>query len=245
MEPELYRAHARLEDTHWWFRGRRAVVREVMRRHLGPRPSRRVLDVGCGTGGMLPLLSELGSVEGLESSEQALALAREKLGDRAVLRRGELPSGIPAGQKYELITAFDVIEHIPDAVGALSAMREALVPGGELVCTVPAFQFLWSAHDELNHHVRRYDATLLGQHLEAAGLRLRYRSYFNSVLFPPAAAVRLARKLLPEKNPSADLEEAPPLVNRALEALFSLERHVVPRQPLPFGVSLIAVAFRD
>jgi len=245
VEAVLYEDFDRLEDTHWWFSGRRAVVREVLLRKLPRRSGLEVLDVGCGTGGMLVMLRELGSVSGIDTSEAALRHARERLGPAVPLSAGALPDGLPAGQSYDLVTAFDVIEHIPDAPAALRAIRGALRPGGALACTVPAYQFLWSRHDDLNHHQRRYTRALLARHLEEGGFRMAWSSYFNTLLFPPIAAVRLARKLVPERGEAAasDLKETPGPLNKVLEALFSAERLVVPRAPLPFGVSLIALAY--
>jgi len=244
VEATLYDEFDRLEDTHWWFSGRRAVVREVLLRRLPRRSGLRILDVGCGTGGMLQMLRELGSVSGIDTSEVALSRARARLGPVVPLRRGQLPDGLPPGERFDLVTAFDVVEHIPDAPAALAAIRGALLEGGALVCTVPAYQLLWSRHDELNHHCRRYTAPLLRRHLEEGGFRMAWHSYFNTLLFPPIAAVRLARKLVPERGGEAgsDLEETPRALNRLLTALFSAERLVVPRISLPFGVSLVALA---
>ncbi|MGZ3458418.1 MAG: hypothetical protein ACXU86_07910, partial [Archangium sp.] len=138
-------------------------------------------------------------------------------------------------------------EHIPDVVGALRGIRSALAPGGRLVLTVPAFGFLWSEHDEVHHHQRRYTVDLLTRQLAEAGLRPRWSSYFNSLLFPPIAAVRLLQRLAPKRRGNAlrsDVEVAhgPGLANQVLEAVFSSERYLVPRVSLPFGVSLMAVA---
>lgn len=241
MDSRLYRDFARLEDTHWWFTGRRAVIREVLRQRLPPGPL-RILDIGCGTGGMLRLLNEFGPVQGIDSSSEALQLARERVGDGARLSLGALPDGLPTGQPFDVITAFDVLEHVSDAVAALRAIRQALAPAGALVVTVPAFRFLWGSHDELNHHYRRYTEGLLTQQLEAAGLSVEWSSYFNSLLFPAVAAVRLAQKLLPHLEGDGDLGEPSPVVNRVLAAVFSSERFLVSRARLPFGVSLIALA---
>lgn len=244
MEPQLYSDFARLEDSHWWFVGRKRILREVLRLHV-PGTTARILDVGCGTGGMLQMLAEFGRAEGLDSSAQGLALCRDRLGPEVQLHLGQLPDGIPAGRTYNLVTAFDVLEHIPDVVEALVAVRRALAPGGTLVCTVPAYQFLWSEHDDANHHQRRYTKRLLLEHLHAAGFEAGYTSYFNAGLLAPIALVRFAQKLLRRQGPPgqhSDLEEVPPLVNRALTAFFSAERWVVPRLPFPCGVSLLAVA---
>lgn len=246
MEAVLYEQFDRLEDAHWWFSGRRAVVREVLRRRLPRAAGLSILDVGCGTGGMLQMLRDFGTVSGMDTSEQALASARQRLGPDVPLRQGQLPDGLPPGQTFDLVTAFDVIEHIPDAPAALAAIRGALAPGGALVVTVPAYQFLWSRHDELNHHCRRYTAPLLRRHLEAGGFKMAWHSYFNTLLFPPAAAVRLLQKVLPGRRGggegSSDLDLPPRPINRLLEMLFAAERFVVPRARVPFGVSLVAVA---
>ncbi len=238
----MYRDFARLEDRHWWFEGRRAVVRAVLRKRLPAHRSRRILDVGCGTGGMLKMLSEFGEVEGLESSEEGLGYCRQRF-PGTPLHRGQLPDGIPSGAQYELITAFDVLEHIADVVGSLTRLREALSPEGCLVATVPAYRFLWSEHDVANHHQRRYTRRLLAQHLEQGGFQPTWISYFNSALFPPIAAARLGSRLIPWKaNGESDFGEAPAVINRLLQSVFSAERFLVPHWALPFGVSIIAVA---
>lgn len=248
MEAHLFEEMARTEDHHWWFRGRRGIIEAVLREHLPPVAARRILDVGCGTGGNLPLLQGFGQVEGLEASEQARALCQRRMGASFVLHAGAVPQDLPAGP-FDVVTAFDVLEHIPDAElpGALRGIRDVLAPAGRLVLTVPAFRFLWSEHDEVHHHQRRYTVALLTEQLSAAGLRVRWVSYFNSVLFPPIAAVRLLQRVLPhgrKGEPRSDVEttRGSGLVNQVLEAVFSAERHVVPRHSLPFGVSLIAVA---
>lgn len=245
MEAALYSEFGRLEDVHWWFTARRAIVREALSRRLPARHPRRILDVGCGTGGMLRMLREFGTVEGMDASDEALSFARARAGPDVPLHRGELPGGLPPARRYDLITAFDVIEHIPDAVRALEALRAALAPGGTLVCTVPAYAFLWSKHDELNHHCRRYTRRLLSEHLGRAGFEVRWASYFNTLLFPPIALARLAQRALGRDEAGSDLAEAPPLTNRLLQTVFASERFVVPFAPLPFGVSILAFAETD
>lgn len=241
MKPQMYQELRAHEEKHWWFLGRRAIIREVLLRRLGPARGRKILDIGCGTGGMLEMLRELGEVEGLDPSEQAIELARQRFGPQVPLWRGELPDGVPPDRRYHLITAFDVLEHMADPVRVLSAARPLLQPEGALVCSVPAHQFLWSQHDEANLHQRRYSMSLLEQHLGAAGFQLSWSSYYNALLFPPVAAVRLARRLIPEREGS-DLSHLPPALNRLLLALFSAERHLLARARLPFGISILALA---
>lgn len=247
MDARLYEEFASLEDAHWWFRGRRDICRDTLARHLPSRRPLRLLDVGCGTGGNLPMLRQFGEVEGLELDAGAVARSRARLGDGVQVHQGALPDGIPEGRPYDAITALDVLEHLADPEAALGAIVRALVPGGVFLCTVPAFMFLWTEHDELNHHFRRYRRPLLAAQLRGAGLQLRHISYFNSWLFPPIAAVRLVRRLWPgprAPEPHSDLAMPPRPLNALLARLFASERHLVTSGSLPFGVSLLAVGVR-
>jgi SAM-dependent methyltransferase len=244
MEAHLYEAHERLEDTHWWFEGRRRLIEKVMAANLRTREGRRILDVGCGTGGMFPLLQRFGSVDGAEYSADARERAARRF-PSATISACALPNELPAGT-WDVVTAFDVIEHVDDPEGSLATMRARLAPDGQVVVTVPAFQFLWSRHDEVNQHKRRYTRHLLEGQLVRAGFRVQFCSYFNSILFPAVAGVRAAQRLFKalDRGDGSDLDELNPVLNAALTTLFSLESKVVPGRPLPFGVSLIAVAER-
>ncbi|MBL9039257.1 MAG: class I SAM-dependent methyltransferase [Archangium sp.] len=243
MRDDFYEAYARYEKTHWWFEGRRRIVRSVLERHLTPRRDRRILDVGSGTGGMVPLLRSFGTVDCVESSAEGRAFISTRYPDQRVLP-GELPHDLPDGQ-WHAVTAFDVIEHVDDAVGSLQAMAQRLTPGGQVIVTVPALQFLWSHHDDVNQHKRRYTQSLLVEQLEAAKLRVTSVSYYNSLLFPAVAAARLVQKLRPRPaEADGDLDPTPVLVNAVLTRLFAAERHLLSRVRLPVGISLVAVAQR-
>ena len=242
MTPEMYEKHARMEDAHWWFEGRRQIVRQVLERHLAPRPNRTMLDVGCGTGGMFPLLESFGTVEGAEPSEDGRHYLAQRFPSVKV-HPCALPDGLPQG-KWDAVTMFDVLEHLEEPIDALRAIRDRLVFDGQLVLTVPAFQFLWSKHDEVNHHFRRYGRIQLVSQLATAGFRVTYVSYFNSILFPAVAAARLVRKLVPSLDTGADLEEASAPVNALLTRVFGAERLALKASKLPIGVSLVAVAQR-
>jgi SAM-dependent methyltransferase len=247
VEQGLYDEFADVGERHWWFVARRRVIHAVIAASV-PAASpdeRAVLDVGCGTGEMLEMLGEFGRVRGLDFSERAVEYCKERLGASVDVAVGRIPEDIPTSGDLGLVTAFDVIEHLDDAVGGLRTMYQGLEPGGWLVVTVPAYKFLWSAHDDQNHHKRRYTRRLLRRHLTGAGFAVERMSYFNTLLFPPVAAIRVGRKLLPGRDETAsDLKMPGDRMNALLLRVFAAEAPIVSRMPLPFGVSLIAVARR-
>ena len=239
MERVVYEQMAELDQRHWWYRARREVIAALIRRLAPPPPNARILEVGCGTGHNLAMLAQFGEVDALELDEEARALAEHRLG-RAV-HNAPLPelSGID-DRAYDLIGAFDVIEHIEDDSAALRSIAGKLKRGGKLVMTVPAHQWMWSAHDVVNHHKRRYSKRALGRLIKSSPLRLEAIGYFNSLLFPVAVAERSVSKLRGKED--ADLTLPPKTLNLALERTFAAERHLIGRVPLPPGLSLFAVA---
>ena len=239
MERVVYEQMAELDQRHWWYVARREVIAALIRREVRPPANARVLEIGCGTGHNLAMLAEFGHVEALELDDEARAVAETRLG-RTVMN-APLPelAGVPQKQ-YDLIGAFDVVEHIDDDVAALASIATRLKPGGKLVVTVPAHQWMWSAHDVVNHHKRRYSKPALRKLFERSPLRLETIGYFNSLLFPVAIAERLSSKL--RGKDEADLTMPPALLNTALEKVFAAERHLVGRLPLTPGLSLFAVA---
>jgi SAM-dependent methyltransferase len=239
MERVVYEQMAALDQRHWWYRARREVIRALIARLARPPEGGRILEIGCGTGHNLAMLSAFGTVDALELDSEARAIAEDRLG-RSVMS-APLPelAGVPdAG--YDLIGAFDVIEHIADDAAAIRSIATKLTPGGKLVMTVPAHRWMWSAHDVVNHHKRRYSKRSLKRLIEASPLRLDRIGYFNSLLFPAAVAERLASKLRRKESVDLVLPAAP--LNAALERVFAAERHLVGRLPLPPGLSLFAVA---
>lgn len=242
MDRSLYDEHAALERDQWWFVSRRAIIAEVLRSHLGVQPDRRILDVGCGSGGMLPMLTEFGTVDGIEPDAASVEHGQATF-PGVTIRQGQVPDDLPADHSYDLVTAFDVIEHIADDLGAVAAMRAALRPDGTVVVTVPALPWLWSEHDELNGHHRRYTADTLRDVLTRGGLEVRHLSHYNTALLPAVAAARLVQRVRPgTHDASSDLTMPRPAVNGILRRIMSSEARRVATQGLPIGVSLIAVA---
>lgn len=246
VDDYLLAQHSELEWVHWWFVGRRAIVADVLERALDRRPgqSRRVVDLGCGAGAMLGMLSDFGVVEAMDTSSEAVELCRSRFPDVDV-RVGRVPESLPEPGSADLVTAFDVLEHIPDDRNAVLAIAQAMGPGAFFVCTVPAYQWLWGPHDQLNHHQRRYTRAQLVDLLSAGGLEVVWASYFNTILLPLVATIRVGRRLVRgDRPPSSDFDVRQGWANPILTRAFLLERHLLRRWSLPAGVSILAVARR-
>ncbi|HVI98254.1 MAG TPA: class I SAM-dependent methyltransferase [Sphingomonas sp.] len=239
MERIVYDRMAAHDSTHWWYRARRDVLADYVARYAGLPEHARILEIGCGTGHNLPMLARFGEVDAIEIDAAARAIAAERLGKPV----GDAPlptlPGVPRGG-YDLIAVLDVVEHIEDDVAALRGMAECLAPGGKILIAVPAHQWMWSAHDVVNHHHRRYSKATLGKAIADAGLTHNGLRWFNSLLFPAAVAVRALGKLTGKD----DSDDSPPPrpINALFEAIFRTERHLLGRVPLSPGLSLITLA---
>ncbi len=244
MDPNAYVQMAETEARHWWFVARRKILASQID-SLGLRREPRILEVGCGTGGNLQMLATFGSVSAMEMNPDAITIARSKIGTRADIRQGYCPEQIPfRGEQFDLICMFDVLEHIEQDEETLRALAEYLAPGGRLLLTVPAYEWMWGAHDEFLHHKRRYSGDELKSKVRQAGFKLERISFFNTLLFPLAALVRIKERL--SRSSSASGKAIPsPVVNSLLNRVFSLESALLRKVNLPFGVSLLAVARRD
>jgi SAM-dependent methyltransferase len=245
LREDFYEEYYRLEDRHWWFRGRRRIVLEVLAAGLAPAPAGRghqILDLGCGTGTMLAHLRAFGDVQGLEADERAVALCHRRGEDGVRLLESE---ALPLEDaSLDLVTALDVLEHIEDDRAALREIARVLRPGGSLLATVPAYTWMWGPQDEISHHFRRYRAAELRRRIEEADLALVRLTHFNTILFAPIAAVRLARRLRrPPPRTRSDFElTREGTANELLARAFALESGWLGRRSLPFGVSLLALA---
>ena len=239
MDRRVYDRMAEHDSSHWWYRARREILADYLTREGRLPKGARILEIGCGTGHNLPMLARFGEVDAIEIDPAARAIASERLGKPV----GDAPlPALPGVSRhaYDLVAVLDVVEHIADDVGALRAMKDCLAPGGKILIAVPAHQWMWSAHDVVNHHERRYSKASLVKAIEAAGLRPRKLGYFNSLLFPLAAAARVAGRLT-GRDDSDDSPPAKPL-NALFERVFGLERHLVGRMPMPIGVSILTLA---
>jgi len=247
LERSYYHQYFFFEQDNWWFVSRRRILLALLRRTLPVREGLRILDAGCGTGINLEYLSEFGDVTGVDFADEAIEFCRRRGHD--AVRQADLThlDGWPDGE-WDLVTALDVVEHIEDDGAVVRELVRVTRPGGYLLITVPAFPALWSDHDVVNHHKRRYRAHELRALVEGNGCELVRFTYMNSLLFPIAWLVRTwqqaRRKLLgaTDRVPHTDFVDYHPVVNAMLQAAFTSETPLVTTVGLPFGLSLVCLA---
>ena len=241
VRADQYALDAELADRHWWWVARRRLLSYWLDRLLGPGGrERHILEVGCSTGSNLRMLQRYGTVEGLEMHDAAVAFCHDHYPDISV-RQGAIPMTLD--RRYDALCLFDVLEHIDDDAGALAWCRDHLADDGRLFLTVPAYPFLWSRHDEVAHHKRRYTHATLLPHI-AQRFTIDYVSYFNFHLFPAIAAARLMQRGLGLSSGEQDKRVGAGALNGLLTAIFASERLWLRLGPLPAGVSLFVAAHR-
>jgi SAM-dependent methyltransferase len=243
MQQHTYAIMRRVEGAHWGFVGRRQIIEGFLTRICSSIPGQpRILDVGCGTGANLEMLSRFGDAEGIDVSQEALTFCRER--GLSNVRWGEAER-IPFEDKtFDLVTAFDVVEHLDDDVGGLKEIYRVLRPGGRALLFVPAFMFLWGVQDDVSHHRRRYTRSNLKRAVEAAGFKVERSTYANITFFAPILLGRLLMRitgLRPQSENNINIGA----LNGILGRIFAGERPILNRMNLPFGVSAICVVRRD
>lgn len=235
MESAYTTAYADLYRQHWWWRVRERILLDKIRRLLGSRMhDARILDIGCGAGLFFNALEQFGYVEGIESDP----IAVEQSGRwRRRIHAGELNTFV-AADPFDIVLALDVVEHVRNPETMLRQAARFLASDGRMLITTPAFDWLWTSHDELNHHVKRYTAAEMRELVRAAGLEpIETRYLFQSLIVPKLLvrtreALRTSRASVPHVPPGA--------LNRALETWFRSENAIAGR--LPFGSSVMAIA---
>jgi SAM-dependent methyltransferase len=240
MQPVEYSKLAEFEDTYWWHIGRGRIISKQLSRALEAQNSVNILNVGSGTGGTVPLLERFGSVLNVDVAESAVRACRAR-GIRNVLKvKGtHLPF---QDESFDLVTALDVLEHIADDREAIAEWQRLLKPGGKLLITVPAYQWLWSEHDESLHHFRRYTAASLHRLLNREGFSILKRTYAICFSFPLIVGYRLLRSMLPWKRRCPSYVIVPRLVNSFLAGLLSIEAHLLRFLNIPIGTSVLMIA---
>jgi len=237
VDPKYGENYSELYRRHWWWRARQRIVLQVLR---GIQPSSgwgQILDVGCGDGLFFDRLLEFGNVEGIERDA---SLVRVNGPHRNRIHIAPFDSSFRPGKQYSLILMLDVLEHLSDPMGALGHARHLLVPGGMLLCTVPAFRLIWTNHDVLNQHVTRYTKKSLSMLTHEAGFEILRQDYLFQWLFPAKLVARMTEFLF-RRAPSMPRIPANP-INGFLFHLTAAEYTMLRRFRVPFGSSLLIVA---
>lgn len=249
MDEVAYEQFARLEERHWWMRGRRTLFFDLLDRLLPPKRPLRSLDVGCGYGAMLRELGRYGSASGVDVAAEAVEECRRRgIEDVAVSSAYSVPE--PDGS-FDVVAFFDCLEHLEDDGAALREANRLLRPGGHVVVTLPAYKFLYANNDRVAHHQRRYTVHEIRAKLEAAGFRARKTTYVNTLLFPLILPIVLLKKLKERLRPQRDddttnlTHEVPGPLNDLLYRIFSSERLLLRRVSFPTGHSIFALAAKD
>lgn len=239
MDEQIYRLDAELADTHWWWVARRKVLHRLLNRLIGRDSKRKILEVGCSSGSNLRMLQDFGTVHAMDVHQPAVEYCKMRYPGIRIYDGG-IPD--PLRDSYDVICLFDVLDQIEDEDGALEWIEDHLAPGGVLLLTVPAFDFLSPGDDMRKLHFRRYTKASLGKALTGR-FEVAYISYFNTHLFPAIALVRLVQRLLRLDATEGDKTVgARGISNRVLQAVFASERLWLPALRLPFGVSVFAAA---
>lgn len=234
MDTVLFDRFFNTEDRHWWFVGRRRLVMDVLAQSGAYG---RILDLGCGTGGVLKHLAPFGDAVGLDPAPEAARYCQQRNVKMVVGSGDTLPF---ADKSFDAVLALDVIEHVPDDAALLQEARRVLRPGGVLLVTVPALPWLWSSHDVVNHHYRRYTMSSLNRSLHVGGFTPEKVSYYNALLLPLAVGRKFVQRL--SSGDEHHLEDLPSPINGVLRRLLSLDAVAVKRWNLAIGASLIATA---
>jgi SAM-dependent methyltransferase len=247
MEEQVYTLFSDIQERHWWFAARRLIIEKVLQKYCKASPDSMIADVGCGTGALLPMLSRFGQVVGIDNSQAAVDLCRQRFEYAVYLDRDDTWQEL----EFDVMAFFDVIEHVEDDYAFLEKYLYHLKPNGLAFVTVPAYRFLWSEHDRANQHYRRYTArdlqkVMVHNHIEKCKI-----SYFNTWLFPAIALFRFISRIKEtfvsgqtdkelETN-TTDFERTSAFVNQILLNIFATERFLLRYVSFPFGVSLMAI----
>lgn len=247
MDQKFYVEYFELERNHWWFTARLHLLKTAIQTHIpaSSQKTLKILNVGAATGVTSQMLESFGDVTSLEYDKQCCIFLKEKTGINAVnASLTDLPF---EDNSFDIICGFDVVEHIEDDEKAIREIKRVLTPSGHFFLTVPAFQFLWSNHDVVNHHYRRYTKRTFLSLLQSNGLQVSFSSYFNFWLFFPIASVRFLLNLIPRKKSKQtsgsdnEILQSSSVLNSLLKRIFSSENVFFRKRiKLPVGVSFFA-----
>ena len=244
MKKIEYATMAEREKTYWWHVGRLRIIQAYIRKTRGDKTKLRVVNIGCGTGGTIDMLEGFGVVDNVDISDEAISFMKKRGYDR-LTKVDDIRLPFRA-KSYEVVAAFDVLEHIPDHISALKEWKRVLKDDGAIVITVPAYQWLWTDHDVSLHHQRRYTIKQLTKAAEEAGLRIEKSSYAIVFSLPLVAGFRFLNKALGRKADSeTSYVDVPDWVNTVFTKLLYAEAKLHTIISFPFGTSVVAILRKD
>ncbi len=243
MNSVEYDRMAEREQTYWWHVGRLKILDSYVGRYCSDRSNVKLLNVGCGTGGTLPMLEKYGTVDNVDTAAAAIKYMKRRGYTRVTKVDGSKLPFRPAS--YDIVAAFDVLEHISDDVDALREWSRVLKPGGRILLSVPAYQWLWSMHDVSLHHKRRYTRSRLQKTAQTAGLELVRGSYAIVAPLPFIVLFRLLRSFSKKKvTAETSYVSVPRFLNQFAVGLLSIEAWLHTYIRFPLGTSLVVVLKR-
>lgn len=240
MQQHTYAIMNRVEDSHWWYVGRRAILesflQEIIEKSATKNP--RILDVGCGTGGNLEMLQKFGAAEGVDVSDDALEFCQSK---GLTVHKG-LAEEMPfEDELFDIVTALDVVEHLDDDIAGLKEMNRVLKTGGRTLIFVPAFMWLWGVQDDVSNHRIRYTKRQIVERLEKSGFEIERATYANWTFFAPILGGRTLMKITGIK-PESENNVNVSALNGVFGKIFGAERFWLKNFDFPFGVSIVITA---
>jgi SAM-dependent methyltransferase len=242
MKPAYYETQYRQELYHWWYRVRRELVHDILSVNFSKRTDLHTADIGCGTGALTKELERYGECTGIDFSEQAVDFCIAR-GVRNVRVGSAEKTGLES-DSLDALVCLDVLEHLPDDTKGIEEIRRILKPEGIAIIFVPCFMFLWGPTDKVSHHYRRYRLSELAKKISPENFTILRQSYFNTLLFPLIALVRMTVRLLHIKIES-DIVMGSGTTNILLYRIFTFERWLLRYTNFPFGVSGMFVLKKD
>lgn len=239
MDKKLYETYREIEDTHWWFVGRRKIVLDIFERFSLEKSTTKILDFGCNTGVLVGILQRDGwNISGSDISGEAI-----EYGQKRGIKNLSVADGVALpymDASFDAVLCLDVLEHIEDDSFALKEIWRVLKPGGRAIIMVPAFRFLWGVQDVVAHHYRRYSIKMINELVSNGKWSIDFKSYFNFLLFPLIAIVRLLQRFWKPKRQS-DFELNNKFFNFILTKIFLSEAAILRFVRYPWGISILAV----
>ncbi len=241
MNENEYRQLETLEKTYWWHVGRKDIIKKQLHKYFEGKNKIKILNIGCGAGNTIGLLEEFGEVKNIDVSKTAVSIAKQNGYKNVFIYDGK---NIPFKKNcFDIIVALDVLEHIENDFKSLKLWKKYLKSGGYLILTVPAYQWLWSEHDEALHHYRRYSASNLHRKLNLAGYGVIKRTYAIILFLPVIVGYRFVRSFFSgKKNINTSYVILPKLINSILILILKIESRILIHLSMPFGTSILFLA---